>query len=196
MNAGIRPWLFWTVSFLAFPFAGLAGTAVAGRVDSPLAALAGGMITGAVIGAAQVLGSSRRLDPLRWIVASAIGMGLGLMLGATTVDFATTLADLALMGLLTGLALGVAQAAVLPAPARRRLLWAVAIGPLWALGWSVTTIAGIDVDQQFTVFGVSGALTFSALSGALLSLLLLSTPARAVPSAPALRPHTKIGSPS
>jgi len=43
---------------------------------------------------------------------------------------------------------------------------------LWALGWTVTTLAGIDVDQQFTIFGASGAITFSALSGALLHRLL------------------------
>ena len=36
---------------------------------------------------------------------------------------------------------------------------------LWALGWIVTTLAGIPVEEQFTIFGASGAVTFSALSG-------------------------------
>jgi hypothetical protein len=194
MTAMIKPWLIWTAGFLAFPFAGLAGTAVAGRVDSPLAALSGGLVTGAVIGAAQVLCSSRRLDPLRWIVASAIGIGAGLLIGATTVGFATSLPDLALIGFLTGLALGAAQAVALPAPPRQRILWAVAIGPLWALGWSVTTLAGIDVAQQFTIFGVSGAVTVTASSGVLLYLLL---PAPSVTPAPAVRrPHPQIGNPT
>jgi hypothetical protein len=40
----LRPWLIWTAGFLAFPLAGLAGTAVAGRVDDPLAALVGGVL--------------------------------------------------------------------------------------------------------------------------------------------------------
>ena len=40
-----RTWLLWTAGFVAFPLAGLAGTAVAGRVDSPLAALLGGTVT-------------------------------------------------------------------------------------------------------------------------------------------------------
>jgi hypothetical protein len=194
VSAVIRSWLIWTAGFLAFPFAGLAGTALAGRIDSPLAALTGGLITGAVIGVAQALCSSRRLDPRRWILASAVGMGAGLLLGATAVGFATSLPDLALMGLLTGLMLGAGQAIALPAPLRQRLLWVAATGPLWALGWSVTTLAGIDVAQQFTVFGVSGAVTVSALSGALLYLLL---PAPALPPASAaLRPHPQIGSPT
>jgi hypothetical protein len=37
-------WLMWTPGFLAFPLAGVAGTAVAGRVDSPLSALTGGAV--------------------------------------------------------------------------------------------------------------------------------------------------------
>ena len=78
----LRTWLIWTAGFLAFPLAGLAGTAVAGRVDSPLAALLGGAVAGLVIGAGQALVSRRRLDPRWWIPATAIGMGLGLLLGA------------------------------------------------------------------------------------------------------------------
>ena len=43
---------------------------------------------------------------------------------------------------------------------------------LWALGWTVTTLGGIHVEEQFTNFGLYGALTFSALSGLLLHRLL------------------------
>ncbi len=43
---------------------------------------------------------------------------------------------------------------------------------LWALGWTVTTLGQIHVDQQFTIFGAYGAVTFSALSGLLLHVLL------------------------
>ena len=92
---------------------------MAGRVDAPLAALLGGAVTGLVIGVGQALASSRRLDPRWWIPATAIGMGLGLLLGAWTVDYRTSLADLALMGALTGLVLGVAQTIALPRRTRR-----------------------------------------------------------------------------
>jgi hypothetical protein len=78
-------WLIWTAGFLAFPLAGLAGTAVAGRVDSPIAALLGGAVTGLVIGAGQVLASRGRLDMRTWVPATSVGMGLGLLLGAVTV---------------------------------------------------------------------------------------------------------------
>jgi hypothetical protein len=103
-------WLIWTAGFLAFPIAGVAGRAVADRVDSPTAALVAGFVAGAVIGAGQWLFSRGRLRPLPWIVATALGMGLGLLLGATIAGFRTSLADLAVMGALTGGMLGVAQA--------------------------------------------------------------------------------------
>ncbi len=168
----LRTWSIWTAGFLAFPLGGFAATAVAGRVDSPLAALLGGAVAGLVIGAGQTLASRRRLDAGRWIPASAIGMALGLLLGAATVGYRTSLADLAVMGALTGLVLGAAQALALPHRSPLRWVWAAAMPALWALGWAVTTLAGIDVDRQLTVFGASGALTFSALSGLLLHQLL------------------------
>jgi hypothetical protein len=191
--AFLRPWLIWTAGFLSFPLAGVAGAALAGRVDDPLAALAGGVITGLVIGAVQSLASSRRLDPRRWIVATAVGMGLGLLLGATAVGFGTALADLAVMGALTGLVLGPAQAVALPAPTTHRLAWAAAIPLLWALGWTLTTLGGIDVDKQYTVFGAIGAVTFSALSGVLLHRLL-PTPRTAARRGDRLA-HTSGGTP-
>jgi hypothetical protein len=163
-------WLIWTAGLLAFPVAGVAGTAVAGHVDSPLAALTGGAIAGLVIGAGQALASRRRLDPRRWIPATTVGMGLGLFLGAAAVGYRTSLASLALMGAVTGLLLGAAQTLALPRTTHR-WAWAAAMPALWALGWTVTTLAGIDVDRQFTVFGAYGAAAFSALSGLLLQFV-------------------------
>jgi hypothetical protein len=99
-------------------------------------------------------------------------MGLGLAMGATAVGFDTSLGDLALMGAITGLFLGGAQATALPARTRYRWAWAAALPALWALGWTATTLGGIDVGQQFATFGAYGAVTFSALSGLLLHQLL------------------------
>lgn len=165
-----RSWATWTASTLAFPVAGLLGTAAAGRVDDPIAALLGGHAAGLVVGAAQALASGERLDPRRWIPATGIGMGLGLLLGASVVNYGTTLGDLALMGVFTGVVLGLAQAWAMPRG--RSWAWAAAMPVLVGLGWTVTTLAGIDVDQQLTLFGLSGAFTFSALTGLLLHFVL------------------------
>jgi hypothetical protein len=182
--SGLRTWLIWTAGFLAFPLAGLAGTAVVGRVDSPVAALVGGAVAGLGIGLGQTLASRGRLDIRRWVPATGIGMGLGLLLGAVVVGYQTSLPDLALMGALTGLILGPAQAWALPRRTRMRWAWAAAMPALWALGWTTTTLGGIAVDEQFTVFGAYGAITFSALSGLLLPMLLPERPSAGTPAAP------------
>src|SRR6266545_7407928 len=168
----LRTWLVWAAGFLAFPIAGVAGTAAGGRVDGPIAALLGGLVAGLVLGAGQTLVSRRRLDPRRWIPATGIGMSAGLLLGSSAVGYGTSLGDLAVMGALTGVVLGVAQALALPGQVHLRWVWAAAMPILWALGWTVTTLGGISVDDQFTIFGAYGAVTFSALSGLLLHYLL------------------------
>lgn len=177
----LHTWLLWFAGTVAFPIAGVAGTAVAGRVDDLRAALVGGAVCGLVIGAGQTLASRRRLDPRRWVPATTVGMGAGLTLGAWAVGYDTSLADLAAMGALTGLILGPAQALALPARATHRWMWALAVPALWALGWTVTTLGGIHVEDQFTNYGLYGAITFTALSGLLLNRLL--------PYQQATRPH-------
>jgi hypothetical protein len=148
-----------------------------------VAALVGGAVAGLGIGLGQTLASRGRLDIRRWAPATGIGMGLGLLLGAVVVDYRTSLPDLALMGALTGLVLGPAQAWALPRGTRMRWAWAATMPALWALGWTTTTLGGIAVDKQFTVYGAYGAITFSALSGLLLLLLLPERPATGAPPA-------------
>jgi hypothetical protein len=168
----LGPWLVWIVGFLALPVAGVAAIAVTGRIDSPTAALTGGAVVGLVLGAGQALVSYRRLDWRWWIPATTVGMALGLLIGAVAVGYDTSLRDLAVMGALTGLPLGVAQTIALPRRTRLRWAWAAAMPALWALGWTVTTLGGIAVSEQFAIFGAYGAVTFAVVSGLLLHVLL------------------------
>lgn len=173
--SALRSWAIWTLGFLSFPLAGIAGGAIAGPVDSPLAAALGGAVTGLVIGTGQWLASGRRLRADRWIPATTIGMGLGLLIGATVVDFGTDLADLALMGAVTGIPLGIAQVLALPPGSRLRWVWAAVMPALWSMGWTITTLVGVDVETQYTVFGSTGAITVSALAGLALQFVVPST---------------------
>ena len=81
----------------------------------------------------------------------------------------------------TGLPLGAAQAFLLRDRVARSWAWAAAMPLLWALGWTVTAAAGVGVDRQYAVFGAFGAITFMALSGALLDRLRAATPAAPSP---------------
>jgi hypothetical protein len=166
-----KAWLLWTVGFLAFPIAGVLATALVGRINDAGSALIGGMVAGAVIGTGQWLVARRLLDAQTWIPATALAMGIGLGVGAWAVGYGTSMGELALMGFITGIPLGVAQAYLLRDRLANAWVWAAAMPLLWALGWTVTTAGGIDVDQQFAVFGAYGAITFMALSGVLLDRL-------------------------
>ena len=143
---------------VSFPLAGIAAQAIAGRINDWVAALVGGLVAGAVIGTGQWLAARRLLgDPRAWIAATAAATGVGLLAGAWAVGYGTSVGDLALMGAITGLPLGAAQAFLLRHRVARSWVWAAAMPLLWALGWTVTTAAGIDVDRQYAVFGAFGA---------------------------------------
>jgi hypothetical protein len=176
-----KAWLLWTAGFLAFPIGGALATGATGRINDVGSALIGGLVAGAVIGAGQWLVARRLLDPRTWIPATAVAMGIGLGVGAWVVGYGTSLGELALMGFITGIPLGAAQAYLLRDRVASAWVWAAAMPLLWALGWTVTTAGGIDVDQQFAVFGAYGAITFMALSGVLLDRLRAATPVAPVP---------------
>ncbi len=174
----VKGWLLWTIAFVSFPIAGIAAQAAVGRINDAIAALAGGLIAGAVIGTGQWLVARRLLgDPLAWIAATAAAMGIGLLAGAWVVGYGTSVGELAVMGAITGLPVGAAQAFLLRDRVARSWVWAAAMPLLWALGWTVTAAAGVGVDSQYAVFGAFGAITVMALSGVVLDRLRAATPA-------------------
>jgi hypothetical protein len=181
----LKAWLLWTAGFVAFIIGGALATGVVGRVNDLGSALVGGMVAGAVIGTGQWLVARRLLDPGTWIPATAVAMGIGLAVGAWVVGYGTSLGELALMGAITGIPLGLAQAYLLRDRLANAWVWAAAMPLLWALGWTATTVGGIDVDRQFAVFGFYGAITFMALSGVLLDRLRAATSPPAPAPAPA-----------
>ncbi|MHA6668211.1 hypothetical protein ACX3O0_05025 [Homoserinimonas sp. A447] len=171
-----RTLLIWMLSFLAIPIAGYLGTFLVGRVDNLASAILGGALVGAIVGFSQALASSRRLDKFTWTLASALGTGVGVALGTLVVGYRTSLADLVVGGLITGAVIGLTQVLALPRQARFRWLWAPVTAALWPLAWAVTTLAGINVEEQFIVFGASGASVYTLLAG--LTLLALRLPLR------------------
>jgi hypothetical protein len=181
----VKAWLLWTAGFVAFIIGGALATAATGRINDAGSALLGGLIAGAVIGTGQWLVARRLLDPKTWIPATAVAMSIGLAVGAWLVGYGTSLSELALMGFITGIPLGAAQAYLLRDRLANAWVWAAAVPLLWALGWTVTTAGGIDVDRQFAVFGAYGAITFMALSGIVLDRLRAATsPPAPTPPAP------------
>jgi hypothetical protein len=162
-----RPSWRWLWTAAAFPPAGLLAHGVAGRVDDVAPALIGGAITGAVVGFVQWVQLRHRGVDLRWVAATAAAMAGGLAAGAAMVDYRTDRPSLAVMGLLTGVCVGLAQGAAARMGARMAL-WAGATAALTGLGWIVTASGGIDVDEQWTTFGAYGAITFAFLQSTII----------------------------
>jgi len=179
-----RMWPWEVAILVSLPIAGYIADLVVDGVDSVGAALAGGLIVGAIIGAAEWFVLRRRVSWL-WIPATIAGMAVGLVAGAALVDYGIGRGDLALMGAVNGLAVGTMQALVL---ARHRisgaLWWAVANPPAWALGWVVSSyVISSNIDERFPIFGASGALVFGLLTGLLLVRLFRAAPEVREPAA-------------
>jgi hypothetical protein len=165
-------WLWPIAILLGFPIGGYIADLVINGVDSVGTAITGGLIAGAVIGAAEWFVLREWISWL-WIPATAVGMAVGLAAGSAFVDYGIGRGDVVLMGAVTGIGVGVLQALVL---ARHGIegafWWAVANPPLWALCWLVTSyVITANVKEQFANFGGSGAIVFGLLTWLLLAAL-------------------------
>src|SRR5262245_3407970 len=167
-SSRITGWARWLATFIGFPAAGVTARLVAGGVDDLGAAVAGGLSGGLVLGAIQAfVGGIARGQRLRWSAATAAGLGVGLAAGAEAVGFGTDASSLVAMGAICGAGVGIAQAFAVPMSTADRLLWASATPALWAIGWLITSEVIVDAHRHHAVFGSSGALFVSAVTGVL-----------------------------
>jgi hypothetical protein len=175
---------WWCLSFVGFPIGGLVAEAIVGPIDEVWTAVVAGAIAGAAIGAAQWFSLrqigfdattsglfGRRNGALAWIGMTSVGLALGLGVGVAIFDYGTSVGDLAILGAIGGLGVGAAQWLLLRDHVGAGSLWIVGIAALWALGWTITTSIGVDVESKWAVFGASGAITVTLLSGVLLWFL-------------------------
>ena len=172
-----RFWLFWVLAFLSFPIAGLLANLV-GSVTTSVRAILAGAIAGATLGLVQWLVLKSQLSlPIWWVVATSLGMAVGLAVSTVLLGSETAGNELLWRAAITGLCMGIAQwivlRQVLPLP--QSVIWIGVVAVSWALGWFVTRAAGIDLSPKWSVFGVSGALTFQLLTGLALYFLFRSS---------------------
>ncbi len=170
-------WL-WPLSVLvAVPIGGYVADLVVDGVESVGAALAAGLIAGALIGAAEWFALRRWVSWL-WIPATTAGMAIGLAIGAALADYGIDRGDLALMGAVTGLGVGVMQAQcshanMCPAHSGGRSPIRLA-GP--SAGSCPEYVIARNIAERFPIFGASGALVFGLLTWLVLAILFRETP--------------------
>jgi hypothetical protein len=172
----------WIPTFLAFPIGGWVAIEAIGSAAEPLPAVLGGLLVGAAIGAAQWLALSGVSQ--RWIGRTAAATAAGAALAAVVTGTGTDVGDLVVTGLITGAAVGAAQGSLLGRGARAAIAWAAANAGAWGLGWLITSQVIVDAERGFHMFGSSGALAATVLTGLALRALVGAAPAAApVPAA-------------
>lgn len=123
------------------------------------------LLGGAIIGLAQWL-ALRSLYGVRpvWVLNTAVGLALGLTVGVALFGTATDTLNLLARGFITGLGVGAAQAFALRALLLP--LWTLVVALLWALAWPATgLVIDASLGNDYAVFGASGALFFTLMSG-------------------------------
>jgi hypothetical protein len=160
-------WAWPLAILLGFPIGGLIADLIVGPVDSFGAALAGGLIAGAVIGVAQWL-ALRQFIPWDLDCSDEYrdGRGPHHRLGARR------LRDQPRRPHAHGCTDGRGCRGVARQHISGAAWWAAANPPAWALAWLVSSyVLSSNVDEQFTNFGASGALLYALLTGLLLGAL-------------------------
>jgi hypothetical protein len=161
----------WLPTFLAVPLGGWLAFGVIGSLDDVASAAAGGFVVGAFVGAGQWLALRPHGFGLRWAGYTAAAVAAGTAAGAAITDTGTTLPDVMLAGLLTGAAVGAAQSSLLPGGRAVSALWTAVTAACWSLGWLASS-GVIDIEEGFYVFGSSGALLMTVLTGVVLRRIL------------------------
>lgn len=169
-----RNWyLFWIIAFLGFPVGGAAAVLVIGRLDTALEGVIGGAVAGLFLGLFQYA-ALRQYTNVKagWIVATTIGLAIGVGLSTLLYGADTTLQAILTRAPLTGSALAIAQWIVLRYHTRMAYVWIITLPVIYTIAWYVTVLViGASVDQRFVIFGASGAIVFQLLTGLVLYLL-------------------------
>jgi hypothetical protein len=100
-------------------------------------------------------------------------MAAGTALAAAVTGAGTELEHLMFTGLVAGAAVGAAQSRLLACAGLGSMAWTAVTAGSWALGWLATwAVVGINADRGFFVFGSSGALVVTVLTGLALRRML------------------------
>ena len=134
-----RFWLLWFIAFTGFPIGGLLVKLLIGPINTLSSAAFGGIISGAILGLVQWL-VLRGQFPLSifWVIASSIGMALGLTVSTLLLGSDTDGSVLLWRALITGICVGIAQALTfrssLSVPVVQTAIWTVTVALAWTLG--------------------------------------------------------------
>jgi hypothetical protein len=161
-----RDYAKWLAVFLAYPIAGFLGRLIANPADGFVFAFIAAAVAGAILGLAQWLALGRHVSVVRWVGATALGLGASFVIVQAVGATSSTAAPV--IGAITGLGVGIAQSFLRSDRIPSALVWIPTMGIAWAIAWVVTTSIGVQAEAGWPVVGVSGALVAQLLTGVVL----------------------------
>ncbi len=166
----------WIIATVGFPIGGTLGFLVAGPAATVPASLISGLIAGAVIGLAQALALGLRSEALvLWPAATGAGLGIALAVVTAAIGQIETTTEALVLGAVSGLVIGGAQAALLMRMhTANAWLWIPITGLAWAAGWLVTSSIGVALAPGWANYGLSGAFVSQIITAAALWRLVPS----------------------
>lgn len=159
----------WILSVFSFPIAGFAAVNLASVHEGPFAAAGVGFVAGFVIGLAQWLAAKPALSR-NWPFVTALGLSIGAMIGALVLNAKSDPLSLGMFGAITGLSIGLSQAFEFKS-VRKGWLWIMATFALWTIAWFITSLVIVDPERGYVVFGMSGAIIYTLVTGFVLRSL-------------------------
>ncbi len=174
----------WLPTIVGYPLGGLLAIQFFSTTDGPLAAAAGGLLAGAVLGLVQWLALRPRVGAV-WIAVTSGGIAIGAAVGTAVTAGATSAPALVLYGAVAGAFLGLAQGLALRVSWWRALVWLATISITWSIAWFISAAVIVDEARGFITFGLSGAAVVTLVGAFVLRALLGQRAARPVLAGPA-----------
>jgi hypothetical protein len=169
MSIAIRDYAKWLAVFLAYPIAGALGRLIANPAEGLVFAFITAAVAGGILGLAQWIALGRHVPAVRWVTATAAGLGVSFVIVQAL--GATNSAAAPLIGAVTGLGVGAAQSLVRSDRMPSAAVWTATMAIAWSIAWVVTTSIGVQASDGWPIVGVSGALVAQILTGAVLMRL-------------------------
>ena len=162
----VRDYAKWLAVFLVYPIGGFLGRLIANPADGFVFAFIAAAVAGAIIGLAQWLALGRHVSVMPWVGATALGLGASFVIVQAIGATSSTAAPV--IGLVTGLGVGIAQSLLRSDRIPMAAIWIPTMGIAWAIAWVVTTSIGVQAEAGWPVVGLSGSLTAQVLTGVVL----------------------------
>jgi TRAP-type C4-dicarboxylate transport system permease large subunit len=90
----------------------------------------------------------------------------------TVIDYNTTISNLTIWGLITGLIVGFSQAASQRKSNSARFSWSVLVSIAWGGAWFISANVIVDAGSNYAIFGSTGALTATLFLSLFINRLL------------------------